>query len=324
MQNYALSLLPRRNLLQNGIFYDIKRFSACSRATVYPYNKEMSLIIMDNKEKSTKDYYTIDLLHIVKALWKRVWIIVLCGILGAGALFSYSAFVLSPQYASSIMLYVNNNVSIGNMTITTSQITAAQSLVKTYTEILKTRTTLEMVIESAGVDYTYQQLVGMIEAAPANETEIMKVTVTTNDPYVSAEIAKSIAEVLPRRLNQIIDGASMEVVDDAIPNLEKVAPSVTNYTFVGLLLGVLLSAVAVAVIAMLDDTIHDEEYVIHTYDYPILAKVPNLLGESTKKYGYYSRYGHYGHYGHYGNNDRETNKENAENASAPADENKDS
>lgn len=246
---------------------------------------------MDNKEKMANDYYTIDLLHIVKMLWKRVWVIILCGILGGGALFSYSAFAIEPQYSSSVMLYVNNNVSLGNVTISTSQINAAQSLLKTYIEILNTRTTLEEIIEKSGVDYTYKQLSGMIKAGSSNETEVMKVTVTTNDPYVSAEIANCIAEVLPERINVIIKGATMVPVDYAVPNLSKVAPSVTKYTFVGMVLGVLISAMILAVMAMLDDTIHDEEYVLHTYDYPILAKVPNLLGESTKKYGYYSHYG---------------------------------
>ena len=80
----------------------------------------------------------------------------------------------------------------------------------------------------------------------------------------------------------------MEVVDAAVPNLEKVSPSITQYTAVGLILGVLLSALAIAVGALMDDTIHDEEYILQTYDYPILAKVPDLLGSDKKKYGYYS------------------------------------
>ena len=266
---------------------------------------------MDNKEKLSNDYYTIDLLHIVKMLWKRIWVIILCGILGGGALFSYSAFVIDPQYSSSVMLYVNNNVSLGNVTISTSQINAAQSLLKTYIEILNTRTTLEEVIEKSGVDYTCAQLSGMIKAGPSNETEIMKVTVTTNDPYISADIANCIAEVLPERINVIIKGATMVPVDYAVPNLSKVAPSVTKYTFMGMLFGVLASAIILAIMAMLDDTIHDEDYVLHTYDYPILAKIPNLLGESTKKYGYYSHYGSGSHSsGHHENSGANEKKDN--------------
>ena len=79
----------------------------------------------------------------------------------------------------------------------------------------------------------------------------------------------------------------MEVVDSAIPNTEKIAPSRTKYTIIGFVIGVLFAIVAVVVAAMMDDTIHDEEYVLQNYEYPILAKIPDLVNSGGKKYGYY-------------------------------------
>ena len=241
-------------------------------------------------DKKTKEYYTIDLLHIMKSLAKRAWLIILAAFVAAFVGFSIAAFVITPTYSSSIMLYVNNtSFSLGNtsFSISASEINAAQSLVKTYSEILNNRTTLERVIDKAGVDYTYQQLSGMIKAAPSNETEIMKVTVTCEDPYEAAKIANCIAEVLPIRISEIIDGASMDVVDSAVPNENKVNPSITKYTALGLLLGLLVSAGILVVVAILDDTIHDEEYVLQNYEFPILAKIPDLANTGGKHYGYY-------------------------------------
>ena len=248
---------------------------------------------MERKENESREYYTIDLAHIVKSIGRHLWIVILSGLLAAFIAFAYSAWVIPPTYSSSIMLYVNNSsISLGNtnFSITASEITAAQGLVNTYAEILKTRTTLERVIDKAGVPYTYGQLVSKISATSANETEIMKVTVTTEDPYEASKIANCIAEVLPVRISEIIDGASMEVVDSAVPNMSKVAPNITTYTAVGLILGVVVSLVGIVIFAMLDDTIHDEEYVLRTYDYPILAKVPDLVNSGGKRYGYYYRY----------------------------------
>jgi pyridoxal/pyridoxine/pyridoxamine kinase len=105
--------------------------------------------------------------------------------------------------------------------------------------------------------------------------------------YEAAKIANCIAEVLPVRIAEIIDGASMEVVDSAVPNTNKVAPSITKYTAVGLILGVLISVAIIAVMAILDDTIHDDEYVLRTYNCPVLAKIPDLMNTGTKSYSYY-------------------------------------
>lgn len=247
---------------------------------------------MVKQDKNLKEYYSIDLLHIFKFIWQRVWMVAISGLAAAAIGFSIAAFVIAPTYYSSIMLYVNNSsFSLGNtsFSISSSEITAAQSLVKTYSEILDNRTTLERVIEKADVPYTYRELSRMITAEPSNDTEIMCVTVTTENPYEASKIANCIAEVLPVRIAEIIDGASMEVVDSAIPHLDKVGPSITRYTAVGLILGVLLSVVALSIAAVMDDTIHNEEYVLQTYDYPILAKIPDLLGSTSGKY----KYGYY-------------------------------
>ncbi len=254
---------------------------------------------MEKNERLNREYYTIDLMHIVKSLWQRAWLIILSGLIAASIGFSVSTFIIEPEYSSSIMLYVNNSsFSLGNtsFSISSSEITAAQSLVKTYGEILNNRTTMQRVIEKADVDYSYSELIDKVKATQSNDTEIMKVTVTTNDPYEAAKIANCIAEVLPVRISEIIDGASMEVVDAAVPNLEKVAPSITRYTAVALVLGVVLSVLAITVLSILDDTIHNEEYVLQTYNYPILAKIPDLLGSGGKKYAY-RRYGKYTYYG---------------------------
>lgn len=245
------------------------------------------------EKKNNKEYYTIDVVHIFKTLWKRFFIILIAGMLVAALGFAISAFVIAPTYSSSIMLYVNNSsFSLGNtnFSITSSEITAAQSLVKTYSEILLNRTTLERVLEKAQLPYTYKELAKMVSAAPSNDTEIMKVVVVAEDPYEASNIANCIAEVLPTRISEIIDGASMEVVDSAVPNLRKIAPSITQYTIVGFILGSLLAVVVLVILAIMDDTIHDEEYILQNYEYPILAKIPDLMISGDKRYGYYQNY----------------------------------
>ncbi|MBE6735202.1 MAG: hypothetical protein E7563_07690 [Ruminococcaceae bacterium] len=248
------------------------------------------LVSMANEKVKSQDYYVIDFVHIVKSVWRRIWLVVLVAVIGGFGGFFWSSFFITPQYSSSVMLYVNNSsFSLGSssFSISSSELTAAQSLVKTYTVILKNRTTLNQVIEKSGVDYTYEELYGMIKADSVNETEVLKVTVTTDDPYIATDIVNTIAEVLPDRISDIIEGSSMEVVDIGVVNTHKVSPNITKYTKVGLLLGAIAALVVLVIFALLDDTIHDDEYILRTYDYPILAKVPNLLGTSDKKYAYY-------------------------------------
>lgn len=245
---------------------------------------------MENTEKIKNEYFVIDFAHIVKSLIKRAWVIVVSSILAAAIGFVTAAFLITPKYASTVMLYVNNSafsVSDIGFSISSSEISAAQSLVKTYTVILKNRTTLERVINKTDVKYTWEELYDMIEAEPVNQTEVMGVTVTCESPKHAKAIANGIAEVLPQRISEIVEGSTMEVVDSAVVNNQKVSPSITKFTAIGFVLGAILSILVLAIFAIADKTIHDEEYIIENYDFPILAKIPNLLETDDKKYSYY-------------------------------------
>lgn len=259
---------------------------------------------MENIKNSEKEYYSIDLIHILKTIWHHLWLVVLVGILGAGLTFSYAAFLITPTYSSSIMLYVNNSsLSLNDVgfSISSADLVASQKLVNTYNVLLKNRTTLERVIEEADVSYTWSQLNGMIKASSVEETEVMRITVTSSNPYEARDIANSIAVVLPQRVTEIVEGTSMEVVDSAVVNPHKVAPSITKYTLIGLLLGMILSIGILTIRALLDNTIHDEEYIVQNYQYPILAKIPDLLNSGNRRYSYKykPKYGYKNNYNSY-------------------------
>lgn len=239
-------------------------------------------------EKNNRDYYTIDVAHIAKTILRRIWIVILAGLLAASVGLVLSAVIIEPEYSSTIKLYVNNISASGNSNISSSQIDAAQKLVNTYREVLHSKPTYEQILEKSEVPYNTEQLSKMIVSGSSNMTEVMYVTVTTHDPYEAATIANCIAEVLPLRISQVIDGASVQIVENATPNLNKVSPSITQYTVIGLLLGIVISVAALVVVALMDNKIHDEEYVIQTYDCPILAKIPSLTEKNhSGRYGYY-------------------------------------
>lgn len=240
-----------------------------------------------DKMQTNNEETTIDLLHIVKMLWQRAWIIAIAIILAGAIAFSLAAFIIPPQYSSSVMLYVNNGFSIENSIISTSQISGARSLLETYAVILKSPATLDEVIAKADLAYTQKELSNMINAASVNNTEVMSITVTSEDPYEAAKIANTIATVLPGRISVIIEGSSMQVVNSATVSDKKVSPSISKYTAIGMLIGLVAAAGVLIVIDLLDDTVRSEEYIIQNFNCPVLAKIPDFATAGSGSHGYY-------------------------------------
>lgn len=105
------------------------------------------------------------------------------------------------------MMYVNNSsINVGSTQVDLSDLSAAQSLVETYIVILKTRGTLEQVIEQENLSYDYETLSDMIEAGAVNSTEVFEIQVTSADPEEAERIANCIAELLPGRISEIVGG----------------------------------------------------------------------------------------------------------------------
>lgn len=239
---------------------------------------------------------TIDLIELALYLWRRIVYIALAVLVGATVTFAYTVFFVAPTYSSSAMMYVNNStISVGStsVSISGSDLTTSRSLVETYLVILNTRETLEEVIDEAGVDYTYEQLSGMVSAEAVSDTEVFRVTVTSTDPVEAAKIANTIVEVLPLRIKSIVDGSSAVRVDAAVVNMTPVAPSVLKNTAMGALVGFVLVCGVFVVMFLMDTEIHSESYLLSNYpNIPLLAVVPNINAPEHDGYGYGYGYAH--------------------------------
>lgn len=233
------------------------------------------------------DEIEIDLLHIIKVLWHKIWIIAICMIVVAAIAFSYAFFFVTPQYKANAMMYVNNSsISLGASSFTISELNAAKSLLDVYLIILQSRTTLEDVIEQADLDYSYSELASMVTASSVNSTEVFKIVVTSKNPEEAKLIADTIVEILPDRIADIVDGSSVRVVDHAVVPVSRSSPSYTKYAMIGLILGFIISCGVIIVIDLLDTSIRSEEYLYQKYGMPVLAVIPDAADRSTSSYNY--------------------------------------
>ncbi len=249
--------------------------------------------------KKNEDYMEVDLAKLMRALWRKAWAIILAAVIFGSAAFAYTQYLVTPLYKARTLLYVNNSsISVGSTKVSISQgdLTAAQSLVDTYIIILKTRTTLNEVIEQSGVGYSCEQLETMISASPVNSTEIFRVEVTSPDPKEAELLANTIGQVLPGKIASVVEGSSVRIVDYAVEPAHQASPSLAKNVTLGALVGVLLACGIIIVAQLRDDLIHDSDYLLQNYDIPVLAVIPDLMSTTKDRSGYYGAGQHKGQY----------------------------
>lgn len=243
---------------------------------------------MNEQSMNKGELIEIDFRRLLDAVVHRAWLVGLVSIVCAVLVFLGTFFFVTPLYESSAVFYVNNNaLSLGDasFSLSTGDISAAKSLVDSYIVILKTRTTLDDVIDYADVDCSYEELKDMISAAAINETEIFEIVITSADPYEAERIANAIAYILPKRIASIIDGTSAKIVDSAVVASSPSSPNYTKNTIVGFLVGLFLTIVVIVLREVFDVSIRTEEDVQQCCKHPVLAAVPDMTAPS--KGGYY-------------------------------------
>lgn len=240
---------------------------------------------------------SIDLLELARALWRNILAIALAAVLAGSAAFAYTAFMISPQYTATASLYVNSSsfrLGSTSYSISASEMTASNSLVSVYLYILDSRTTMEEVIQTAGLSYTPEELGKMVSAKGVKDTAAVEITVTSTNPSEAELIANTIAKILPDRISDIVDGSSVKIVDYAIIPSRRSGPNIVKNTAMGILAGAALAAAVVIVLSLLDDR---SKVMLKSADdlramYPdimVLAMIPDMR-VSEKKSGYYSSY----------------------------------
>ena len=223
---------------------------------------------------------TIDLMALFMKV-KSLWYVVVTGVL-VGTLIAviYSAFLKTPYYQSSAMVYIRSS----NSTVSLQDLQVSATLTSDYEVIFKSRPNLEKVIDNLSLDYTYSQLYSMISISNPTDTRILQVSVQSVDPNLSKEIVNEVVNYGMDRIREI-DSQEPYLLESAIANPNKVGSSTLKTGAMGALVGFVLTVGGIFVYFILSDRISSIEDVENALEIPVLSVVPedHVLSYAKKK-----------------------------------------
>lgn len=238
--------------------------------------------------QNTDDVIEIDLRELFGLLLHWLWLIIICGILAGTAGFSFSKFVITPQYESTTKVYILNKQD--NNTITYSDMQLGTQLTKDYAQLIKSRDVLEQVIATCGLTDTYEEFSNRVTVENISDTRIIAITVQDIHPSMAQFIANEIRKVAAEHIKNVMDIQAVNVAEEANLPQEPTSPSVLKWTAVGLFVGMFLCAMVIVIRFLMDDTIKTEEDVERYLGMSTLAMIPimeNTDKRRGKKHKYY-------------------------------------
>lgn len=226
----------------------------------------------------------LDLLELFYAFWKKkIWFIIAV-VLGAVLGFVYTEFIIVPKYTSSVTLILskptNATSSIldaGNeAAITQSDIQLNQKLISTYSEIMKSRRISNTVIKNLNLDMTYEEIINCINVSFVKDTDVIKLSITTTDPYMSAEIATEMTNVFTKEIVEVYNIQNISIIDEAEVDEEPVNISHVKNIVIFAMVAFILVAGVVFIIYYFDNSIKSTDDIQKITGLPVLCTVPKF------------------------------------------------
>ena len=223
---------------------------------------------MNNQEANTIE---IDVLSLLRTIWRKKFLILLTAILTTGLAFAYSAFLATPQYDSTTRLYVVNQSSDNGAVITTQDLQAGSFLVQDYKEIILSQDVLKNVTTTLGITDDIEE---KITVEIPVDTRILSITVRDSDPNQAATIANTLRDEAAKKIIEVTKVSDVTTLEVALPAENPSTPQTKRNLVLGFVAGAFLATVLVLVLEVLDDRVKRPQDIEEGLGMTLLGVVP--------------------------------------------------
>ena len=228
----------------------------------------------------------IDLREIAGLLLSRLWILILSGVLIGVIAGIVTRVTYVPMYTSTSDLYIvgssGNSISSAIADLTSLQM--GSQLTNDYMVLMESRPVVEQVAENLELDMTYEEIIesDMIEIENTENTRILQISVTTEDPDLSKRIVNNLVRVGKKRIADIMQAPEPNIAADGVVGVLSEGSHLIRNIAIGFLAGAFLAGFIVVVIHLMDDTIKSSEDLERYLGLNTLGTIPLAEEHSSK------------------------------------------
>ena len=232
---------------------------------------------MNNNEQ---DVYEIDLLEILRIIREKFFLFFAIVLVFCSIAFCITKFLLKEEFtAEAKMIIVQKSDSASaQQSYTYSDVQLSQKLASTYSQIIMSEAISDEVINRMNLYELYEidseEYSKIVKVKSADNTEVMNVTVTTNDPKLSSDIANMICAVFEEKIYDIMQIENVTTLSEAKIPQKKSGPSTAKNVLIGALVGMVICGIMTLIELFTDTKVKTEEEVKAVFDFPIIGSIP--------------------------------------------------
>ncbi len=227
-----------------------------------------------------EDVFEIDILELLAVVLSKIWIVILCAVIGAAAAYLFCTFLITPKYESTTKIYVINRQNSDALTY--SDLQSGSQLTKDYQELVTSRPVLEEVKAELGLDIENEKFKKAITVSVPTDTRIVSITAEDTDPYLARAIADKVRVSAANHIANVMNTEAVNVVEEANLPTKISSPKTIRDTVIGGVIGAFIAVMIIIIIYIMDDTIKNPDDVEKFLGLSVLGSIPVLDEELVR------------------------------------------
>ena len=213
-----------------------------------------------------------DLLRLILRKW---WIFAICILVFGSAAYIWTNYFIVPIYSSSTTLYVGKNAESEG--IQTSDLSLGSNLIHDYRELARSKLVAREVINEMGLqNMNPASLAGKIVVSQKNESRVIQISVNDTKPQMAMELTNKVAEVLQKKIIEIMQIENVQIIDKAELQPYPISPNKRMNYMIGAILGLFVGMGMILLIIYFDNTVKTPEDVKKHLDLPVIGTIPSF------------------------------------------------
>lgn len=210
-------------------------------------------------------------LLILKKRWKIVALIFLIFIISSLIL---SFFIIKPKYEASTKFFIGKETIEGNQDYSANDIIMYQTLMKTYSEIIRTPDIVLSSIEKSKINSTVEDAQNKLTVIAIADTQILEVKYRSLDPNEAKNFINNLTSEFIKVSKEIVPNGNVKVVQKVRVPESPVSPNKKINVLIGALAGFVLGIALVFLVERFDNTIKSKEELEKELNIPTIGTIP--------------------------------------------------
>ena len=215
----------------------------------------------------------ISVSEIIDAVKKRWKIIVLTTVLATVVSGIFSFFVISPTYEASTKIFIGKE-GAESEGYNSSDISMYQNLIKTYSELIKTKDLVNKAIDNSEYDLSVNSVLNGITVNTLTGTQILQISYQSKSPSIAKNMLESITNEFITKAEELVPNGNVKILESVELPKNPVAPNKTMNIAIAFILGMMVGFGIVFLLEYLDNTYKNKEQLEKELDIPVLGVIP--------------------------------------------------